>query len=326
MTRLLLKKFMRESSWLFAACGLLLSAFILGRTWIICQFDLQQFASFLDQLKPFEKYMPVPLDQILTYSGSLAMTFSEPMLMLPIVIWSIARGSDVVSGELGRGTLEMLLAQPVGRTQLIATHALASTVGLGMLCVLAWTTFHLGIENLSVKESVAPKVDFRVPFLPIHIPIPMGQVQEVQAPLSEKVDSQLFAGPCVNLFCFGFVILCLSIFWSAVDRFRWRAIGVTLGIYVVQLLLFILSKANTYWLFTQNFTFVSLYQPERSVMLGSRNASAQWAILSTQAVNESVWPFVLGPLGMCLCLAAIGIILLVAAVVVFKRRDLPAPM
>src|SRR5690242_9388332 len=115
MFRLLIKKAFLESWLLLAACSLMLLVFCWVRVWIVTRFELQRFQGFLDQLRQFEQFMPVPLEQVLTYPGSLALTFDEPVLLLCILVWSISRGSDVVSGELGRGTLEMLLAQPVSR-------------------------------------------------------------------------------------------------------------------------------------------------------------------------------------------------------------------
>ncbi len=64
MIRLLLKKYINESLLLWTACALMLVLFCWVRVWIICQFELQRFEVFLDQLKPFEKFSPVPLAQL----------------------------------------------------------------------------------------------------------------------------------------------------------------------------------------------------------------------------------------------------------------------
>jgi hypothetical protein len=71
MMRLLLKKYVNESIWLWLACGLMLYLFCWARVWIVCQFDLQQFQPFLEQFRSFEKFSPVPLEQLLTYTGSI---------------------------------------------------------------------------------------------------------------------------------------------------------------------------------------------------------------------------------------------------------------
>ena len=138
MFRLLIKKAFLESWLLLAACGLMVFAFCWTRVWIVTRFELQRFQGFLEQLRQFEQFMPVPLEQVLTYAGSLALTFDEPVLILCVLVWSISRGSDVVSGELGRGTLEMLLAQPIGRLKLLFVHSLVSVMGVALLTALAW--------------------------------------------------------------------------------------------------------------------------------------------------------------------------------------------
>ena len=49
--------------------------------------------------------------------------YVHPLVLFSAVIWAIMRGSDCVSGEIGRGTMEMLLAQPVRRTSLYTAHS-----------------------------------------------------------------------------------------------------------------------------------------------------------------------------------------------------------
>ena len=89
---------------------------------------------------------------------------TSPIVIACIVIWCVARGSDVVSGELGRGTLEMLLSQPVSRIRLLFSHAFVSIVGLGLLCLLVWAGIALGIQTNVVDEEI-PAPTIEVPIL-----------------------------------------------------------------------------------------------------------------------------------------------------------------
>ncbi len=326
MTRLLIKKFIGESQLLLGACSLLLVVFCASRVWICSQFDLSSFQPLLDQLKWVESFMPVPLDQVLTYEGSIALTLSEPMLILAVLVWCISRGSDVVSGELGRGTLEMLLANPIARRQLVVTHAMMASLGLGVLCVITWTTIHFSLQNSYVTERIENAANVSIPFLPINIPVSMGEPEEIRVPLSDKVDSALFVVPCINLFGFGFVVLSASIFLSCCDRYRWRCIGVTLGIYVTQLLIFMVSKVNDSLKWAESLTFLSLYQADLTVLLAKRLPGAQWRFFGSEQMDASVWHFQLGPIGMVAACVMIGTSFLVAAIFVFDRRDLPAPL
>ncbi len=123
-----------------------------------------QFQTILEQFREFEKFAPIEFDALFTYPGRVGMTYDEPIVILCTVIWCIARGSDVVSGELGRGTLEMLLAQPIRRTTLLYSHAAVSIVGLGAAVLLVWAGVGVGVYATTVNESVAPPT-FRIPIL-----------------------------------------------------------------------------------------------------------------------------------------------------------------
>ena len=322
MTRLLLKKYINESILLWLACAVMLVVFCWVRVWIVCQFELQRFEVFLDQLKPFEKFSPVPLSQLLTYAGSLAMTFDEPVLILCILVWSIARGSDVVSGEINRGTLEMLLSLPISRARLMALHATVCIGGLIGLCACAWLGLYLGIQTMSVKETVSSKIELSIPYLPIKIPVGSGESRVEQVPLRDRVDSEVYLPAAANLFGFGFVVLSFSVMCSSVDRFRWRTIGVVVSTYVIQLLLFLLSKSAPATAFCSALTFFSCYQPDAIVQVQREESGSTWALAS----ESSLLPLDLGPLGVTCVLIGLGTIFYCTAFYIFSKRDLPAPL
>ena len=322
MIRLLLKKYINESLLLWIACAAMLVLFCWVRVWIVCQFELQRFEVFLEQLKPFEKFSPVPLSQLLTYAGSVAMTFDEPVLILCVLVWSIARGSDVVSGEINRGTLELLLSLPISRVRLMSLHAAVCIAGLFGLCSCVWLGLFLGIQTNTVKETITPKVEFSVPYVPLKFPVQVGSSKTVQVPLRERVDASLFLPPVFNLFGFGFIVLSFSAMCSALDRFRWRTIGIVVSTYVTQLLLFLLSKSTAATSFCSALTFFSCYQPDAIVQLQRVEPGSGWAILS----SANVLPLGLGPFGITCVLIGIGSVFYSIAFIAFKRRDLPAPL
>jgi len=326
MNRLLIKKTLHESMLLFSACAVMIFVFCWTRVWIVCQFDLQKFQPLLDQFRRFEKFSPVPLEQLLTYPGSIGMSFSEPVLILCIMVWGISRGSDVVSGELGRGTLEMLLSRPVGRIRLVAIHTTICVVGLALLCSCAWLGLYAGIKTNSVNVTLNPSIKFRLPFIPIDVPIPTGASKDVATPLAEFVEPSLYTLPCLNLFAFGFFILAVSTLLSSIDRYRWRTIGVVIGFYVIQLLVFLLSKTIASMRFLENITFLSSYQPDAIVHYVQKNPESAWAMFAPEATKSTVWPHMLGPLGLSMLLIVGGTLLITYGMLHFRRRDLPAPL
>ena len=120
----LLRKYINESTLLFIGLVLGVLSFCYFRVRVVGKLDTAQFQQIMDLLpKDWRKFSSVDFDWLVSYLGRTSFTLDEPMLVLLISAWAIVRGSDVVSGELGRGTMEMFLAQPISRTRVFLHHA-----------------------------------------------------------------------------------------------------------------------------------------------------------------------------------------------------------
>ncbi|HZN35409.1 MAG TPA: ABC transporter permease subunit, partial [Pirellulaceae bacterium] len=203
MNRAVLKKCLLEARLLFAATAALLFAFCWVRVFIVSRLQMSQFAAIIEQIwDQFKDFSPVPLDQLLSYTGRIAIGYNEPIVVFGISIFAIARGSDAVSGELGRGTLEMLLAQPVSRLQVLYTQALVTVACLALLCGLTWAGTTVGIYTTRVKEDRPPPT-LKLPWFKAGIPLPVRNPEKMIVPMREKTDPKFFMAGAVNLLCFG---------------------------------------------------------------------------------------------------------------------------
>src|SRR5262249_3818242 len=61
-----------------------------------------------------------------------------------LCVWAIGRAAGALVGELDRGTLELLLAQPVPRSRLILAHFLVDLITIPVLCLGVWAGNWLG--------------------------------------------------------------------------------------------------------------------------------------------------------------------------------------
>lgn len=294
------------------------------RIWIVSQFELSRLEPLLEQLKPFEKFSPVPVSQFLTYAGSIAMTFDEPVVILCVLVWAIARGSDVVSGEIHRGTMEMLLAQPITRRGIMLAHALISMIGLALLCSLVWLGIYFGIETLSIRET-PPTPTLQLAWLPLEIPLTLGDAsaEPIWVPLKDRVDGMLFLPPALNLFGFAYFVFGLSVLFSAMDKYRWRTIGIVISIYILQFMLYLLGKSTPATSWALNLTFFSAYRPDDIVRVIVDQPSVAWAWLHWDRSGEFIG---LGPLGYSALLLLCGTTFHLLGIYYFHRRDLPAPL
>lgn len=318
--RVMVRSYIGQSMLLWLSCGSALFAFAWVRVWVTSLLDMGQFRTILEQFREFEKFAPIEFDSLFTYPGRVGMTFDEPIVILCTVIWCISRGSDCVSGELGRGTLEMLLAQPITRRQLLLSHATVSVAGLALLCLLVWAGVYVGVQTTSIEESL-PAPTVTIPYFNIDVPLLGGEQTKLSMSLADRVDSSIFAAPTFHLFAFGFFLLGLSTFISSMDRYRWRTVGTIVGIYVIQLVMFGLSKATPKLEWLGQMSFFSCYKPQKMVTLAvNESYSAPWSLV-TQTPGADLPPLVYP-----LLLIALGIIAYTAASIRFTRRDLPAPL
>jgi ABC-2 type transport system permease protein len=320
INRMLAKKYVGQSSLLWAGCGLALFSFSWVRVWVVSLLDMGKFKTILEQFREYERFAPISFDQLFTYAGRVGMTFDEPVVIFCVVVWAISRGSDVVSGELNRGTLEMMLAQPISRARLMITNALVSVAGLAALCALVWLGIWIGVQLTSVEETVPPP-SIRVPFLGFEIPLSTAEPEKVRLAMKDEIDCTIFFPSTVNLFAFGYFLLGLSTFVSSLDRYRWRTIGIVITIYVFQIVMFGLGKAAESLNWLSHLTFFDLYRPQ---------PIAKFAMTDGQLAAWSLTPLeegsLLGPFGFTVVLLGLGTIAYGAAVFAFNRRDLPAPL
>ncbi len=322
LNRALLKKYVRESLllWIFTAIGLF--AFGWFRVWIVSEVDTARFQQILELLpKDWRRFSAVDFDWIISYLGRTSLTLDEPMIMMLTALWTIVRGSDVVSGEISRGTLEIVLAQPLSRTRVFTQHFVLTLLGLLFLVILIWFGMSIAVWTTNIEEIVYPVV--RVPLSNYEIPLTFVEPKSSVVPMHDKVKPLQFLPGIVNLFCFGFFMTGFSMLASSLDRFRWRTLGIVVGAYFLQgmIKLGALGSEKLFWF--KYFTVFSLYEPALSVEIwDTRPEQALW-LLRTSGSEEWVG---LAPLSFNALLLFMGAACFAVGLRTFQKRDLPAPI
>src|SRR6185436_8979369 len=135
MNRALFLKAASDSKILFAAIFALMFAFPCVFLWASGMISLPAFNEFLTNVLPkeWQRVWGMPISQVATPTGRVALLYVHPLITTSAVVWAITRGSDCVSGEIGRGTMEMLLAQPVSRTSIYVSQAVIAVLGAAVL-------------------------------------------------------------------------------------------------------------------------------------------------------------------------------------------------
>jgi ABC-2 type transport system permease protein len=215
--------------------------------------SMPAFAEFVTRAFPDElqRVWGVPFSEVATPAGRIALVFVHPLILLCALGWSIARGSDCVSGEIGRGTMEMLLAQPVRRISLFTSHALV-TIGCSALLALAvWCGTIAGMRSTAVYE---------------------------------QVSAMRYIAPSLNLFGLMVCMGGMSALASSWDSQRWRTIGLVSGWYVISAALAILGQISDRWSWVGYVSFLSPFKPQKMVA----QSNAAWSLLSHAADHTAI--------------------------------------
>jgi len=316
------KRWLGASRLLLLACCTGLFGFCLIRIWIVTQLETSSLEIILRQVwDKYERFSPVSIDQLLTYHGRVALAFNEPLIMLFVAVWAIARGSETVSGHVHSGIMEMLLSQPVSRGMVMSTQTLITTLGLVLLASSVWLGISIGIEVYQVPEEHRPSIT--IPGLKLDIPLPFVETKQVDVPMSTKTRPHYFIYPAINLFCVGVLIAGLTTLASSMDRYRWRTIGIIIGFISIQMVMSLVSLAvkNVEWM--KYLTFFSAYQPEVIVSVAVHAPEKLWDLVERDPNGTITAP---GPLGYDLILLVPGVLSLLLGRIIFCRRDLPAPL
>lgn len=319
LQKALRRKYFSESWLLWLAIAFGTSLFCWIRVRIVGEFDTSQFRQIVDLLpKDWRKFASVDFDWLVSYLGRTALALDEPMLLLLICSWAIVRGSDVVSGELSRGTLEMLVAQPVSRLRIWWTHARWTILGMTGLVAIVWLFMAIGIWTTNVEETTYPELSLGFTSFPLTFAEPIKNT----IAMSDEVNPMMFLPGIINLFSLGIFLGGFSAWCSSWDRFRWRTLGIVAAFYFLQGGMKVLALASEWWSWIRYATVFGFYSPASSIEATQRDAS-EFFNLFTVSANGSTLP---GPLLNNIVLLTLGIVLYVWGSRIFHKRDLPAPI
>ena len=142
---------------------------------------------------------PVGGMRMLRGMGGASMDFSSAAIEvahwnLPVIApmfaaWAIARGSAAVSGEIEKGTMDLVMSRPVGRSTFLMAQVASATIGLALMAAM------MVVGNLIGTRSY---------------------------PVETPPSAWLLGKPALNLFALGWAVYGYSLLLSTFDHVRWR--------------------------------------------------------------------------------------------------------
>ncbi len=139
----------------------------------------------------------------------ISIAYVHPLTIFILSTWAIGRASGAIAGEIDRGTMELLLAQPIRRGQIVLAHLLVDIITIPILCLCMWAGTWIGASLVGFVGNDQPSL---------------------------AVDPAAFAPGLLNVFLLVFAISGVTMCLSAAGRFRWRVLGFAVALALLQFL------------------------------------------------------------------------------------------
>lgn len=138
----------------------------------------------------------------------LSVGYVHPLPQTILMIWALARGASAIAGEIERGTMELLVAQPIPRWKIVTTNLMVDLVTIPTLALCMFLGTYLGT---------------------ILVPLP-------------NIDLAPYWRGIVLAIAFAFAMSGITYAISSMGRSRWRVLAWTFGIILAMSILNLLGQ------------------------------------------------------------------------------------
>ncbi|MSU79482.1 MAG: hypothetical protein EXS16_15500 [Gemmataceae bacterium] len=232
----------------------------------------------------------------------MSISYVHPLVITILSIWAIGRATSAIAGEIDRGTMELLLAQPIRRSQILLSHLSVDALIFPALCAVLWTGTYCGTWWMGLQPPTASELAQ----LNMEKEKAEGKPQVVRSK-SQQIDPYIFlrALPCV--FALLFAVGGVTMAMSSMGRSRSVVWGCAVSLFLTMFLVNVLGQIWSDWLgWLRPATIYYHYQPQLMILGdGWRNPSAWTHLVILVGFGTGGYAF---------------------AWVYFTRRDLPAPL
>lgn len=226
-----------------ASCGLLI-VFAWMFVWLTSFFDVGRLGMILHLLPDFvQPLVGVPLAELATLTGRVTVIYVHVITLLVCIGWAIGRGSSAVSGEIARGTMELLLTLPIRRVTVLAVPAAVTAIGSAILALCVWVGTWLGLVAIGWQAEVSI-----ARFLP----------------------------GTLNLFAMTFCLTGLTTLLSSWDHDRWRTMWLSGALFIVSTILKMVARLWEPGRWLRYLSFLTAFEPQQLILLSDGWSEALW--------------------------------------------------
>jgi ABC-2 type transport system permease protein len=92
-------------------------------------------------------------------SDMMSIAYVHPLTLTMLCIWALGRAANAIAGEIDRGTMELMLAQPIRRSQIIIAHLAVDAIVFPSLCLVLWLGTYSGTWLMGLQDLTRGSID-----------------------------------------------------------------------------------------------------------------------------------------------------------------------
>lgn len=251
----------------------------------------------------------------------LSILLVHPLTQVLVALWAAGRGATALAGELERGTLELLLSQPVSRPKVAASHAVFDLASWCVISVAFTSAACAGAWWISpLKERpLPPQIQSKLDQAKWWNWSPAWLFRQSLAPKEDsqrlKIEPERFLLAAPSVAALGWSVSGMAFAISAYGRSRMGVLGIVTLIVTIMFLVNLLGQLWEPLIFLRPLCVFYYYLPQEAMLGGSGLVDlAEWFGPQRLAV-PGFW-----------ILVAVGMAGYLIGGARFSTRDLPAPL
>jgi ABC-2 type transport system permease protein len=181
----------------------------------------------------------------------MSISYMHPFVLTIMGIFAVGRAANAIAGEIDRGTMELLLAQPIRRSQIILAHLTVDLIVLPVICIVMWLGTYCGTWWTGMQTAENPM---------------------------QRVDPMRFLPALMSIWAILFATSGITMWISSLGRSRARTWGWAITIFLIMFLINVFGQIWDWLDFLRPFTIHYHYQPQQMILREGwqTNANVWW--------------------------------------------------
>jgi ABC-2 type transport system permease protein len=169
----------------------------------------------------------------------LSVGYVHPLTQTILCVWAVGRASTAIAGEIDRGTMELLMAQPIPRGRVVLAHLCVDLLTIPILCLSVWGGTWLGSWAAGLLDNAQEGL---------------------------RVDPWRFAPALAPVALLVFAVSGYTMWLSALGRSRGRVLGLAIFLTLVQFLINLIGQLWEPLSWLRPITVFYYYQPQPFIL------------------------------------------------------------